>query len=246
MSSDRVYPWSNKFDKALVRARYRFAREVMAKLSLSRTPLRVLDVGSGYGIGLRELLDHKINVVAVDIERNCTKYVHHSVSPTMIDVVTCDALMLPFRRGAFHAVLVMDIIEHVHDPEKLLRETCRVVKPPGLLILSTPNKSVVRHNPHHVREFSVSELIDLVSRVCTCRIIGVFGQVPVNRLLSLVSKLLRVDIVYKFARFLPGHEIADITDLLSENDLVNMFSCEVYRCGVLRDFAHIIAVALVS
>lgn len=246
MSSDRVYPWSNKFDKALVRARYRFAKRVVKTLASSKTVLNILDVGTGYGVGLQEILNRGVRIVAIDIDEKCIKYVYNNLDSTVLDVAVCDAMLLPFRPRLFHAVLIMDVIEHVTNPERLLRESCRVTKSSGLLILSTPNKNVVKHNPHHVREFSVKELVKLIRKTCTCKIIGLFGQVPVNKLLSILSKVLRIDFVAKFVKLLPNYETCNIEDFLSENELVNLLACEVYRCGIIRDFAHVVAVVLVS
>jgi SAM-dependent methyltransferase len=45
---------------------------------------------------------------------------------------------LPFAGGSFDAVLAFEVVEHVPDDEALLAEIGRVVRPDGLLILSTP------------------------------------------------------------------------------------------------------------
>ncbi len=46
---------------------------------------------------------------------------------------------LPFDDGVFDCVVAGEIIEHVPDPDGLLREIRRVLRPGGLLVLSTPN-----------------------------------------------------------------------------------------------------------
>jgi SAM-dependent methyltransferase len=46
---------------------------------------------------------------------------------------------LPFRDGALAGVLAGEIIEHVYDPALLLRECRRVLRPGGVLVLTTPN-----------------------------------------------------------------------------------------------------------
>ena len=50
-----------------------------------------------------------------------------------------DALALPFGEGTVEAVLGLEILEHLPEPEAALRELRRVLAPGGLLIVSTPN-----------------------------------------------------------------------------------------------------------
>ncbi|HYK81849.1 MAG TPA: class I SAM-dependent methyltransferase [Gemmatimonadales bacterium] len=51
---------------------------------------------------------------------------------------------LPFAAGAFDAVVCIDGIEHLERPFDFVRECRRVVRPGGVLIISTPNISALR------------------------------------------------------------------------------------------------------
>lgn len=46
---------------------------------------------------------------------------------------------LPFRSGSVDCVIAGEVIEHVPDPDALLREIHRTLTPAGTLIISTPN-----------------------------------------------------------------------------------------------------------
>ena len=59
------------------------------------------------------------------------------------DVVS-SALDLPFRDQRFDTVISTEVLEHVPDPLRALREMQRVLKPGGFLVLSTP-----MHWPRH-------------------------------------------------------------------------------------------------
>lgn len=53
-------------------------------------------------------------------------------------VVRVGSSLLPFRNAAFDCVVSLDFIEHLEDDSQCLAEINRVLKPNGLLILSTP------------------------------------------------------------------------------------------------------------
>ena len=55
---------------------------------------------------------------------------------------------LPLADGAVGAVVSLDVIEHVRDPDTYLREIGRVTRPGGGLALSTPNRFSLTAEPH--------------------------------------------------------------------------------------------------
>jgi SAM-dependent methyltransferase len=46
---------------------------------------------------------------------------------------------LPFRQGSFSVVSLMDLVEHLERPERLIEQAAELLAPGGLLVLSTPN-----------------------------------------------------------------------------------------------------------
>ena len=56
---------------------------------------------------------------------------------------------LPIRDAAFDTVVSMETIEHLTEPLDLLREVHRVLRPEGILLISTPNALISSgHNPY--------------------------------------------------------------------------------------------------
>jgi SAM-dependent methyltransferase len=85
----------------------------------------VLDVGCG----VKPYLPYFAPVAA--------EYVGLDVEPgPHVDVVS-PAETLPFEDERFHAVLSTQTLEHVADPARVVREAHRVMKPGGVLVLST-------------------------------------------------------------------------------------------------------------
>jgi SAM-dependent methyltransferase len=59
------------------------------------------------------------------------------------------AEVLPFRDGAFDAVLSIAVLEHVRDPFRAAAEIVRVLKPGGKLICAVPFLQPLHGYPHH-------------------------------------------------------------------------------------------------
>lgn len=123
--------WRARGDQPLLnRTRCR----VLSKLASGRGML--LDVGSGEGYFARHAQAAGWRVIALD-------YLPAGVSASHAlltgGVARADSLHLPVRAGAVDIVTLWDVLEHLHDPVEGLRECARVLKPGGLLGLSTPN-----------------------------------------------------------------------------------------------------------
>jgi len=66
--------------------------------------------------------------------------------------VAADVEQLPFENETFSLVTANMVVEHVRNPERLLREVCRVLVPGGLFLFHTPNARyfevvIARHIP---------------------------------------------------------------------------------------------------
>ena len=70
---------------------------------------------------------------------------------------------LPFRQ-VFDTVIAAEVLEHVLDPEKVLAEVYKVLKPGGKLIVTVPDEinGKSHMNPEHLRKFLVIELMKIL------------------------------------------------------------------------------------
>ena len=77
--------------------------------------------------------------------------------------------VLPVSSGSIDTVVSLQVIEHVWDHPQFLAECVRVLRPGGLLMLSTPNRLTFSPgadepvNPFHTHEFTAAELCRLVT-----------------------------------------------------------------------------------
>lgn len=117
----------------------------------------LLDVGAGSGIASRQLADRFEQVVSVDDNQNAL-YFLKSLAPKYPNVapVNGDGRTLALLGQTFDCCLLLDVLEHVCDPERVLREAWRCLRFGAQLFVSTPNWTdfisckVLRMNPYHV------------------------------------------------------------------------------------------------
>ena len=70
-----------------------------------------------------------------------------------------DVCQLPYDDGAFDLVVCFNVIEHLDYPRRALDELARVLAADGLLLVSTPNRSMhAPASPHHRRGYLPDEL----------------------------------------------------------------------------------------
>ena len=115
-------------------------RELNTALSLT-DGADVLNLGSGPFFELSELLAHRSKRFTLcDIDPRALSLATeiHGAALAGADTVSPGA-PLPYADARFDAVVSMDVVEHLHDPRPWLRDALRVLKPGGLLFLTTPN-----------------------------------------------------------------------------------------------------------
>ncbi len=140
--------------------RYLFA----SRLAMRRL---VLDVATGSGYGAALLARSARRVWAMDIDREALEFARGAWKRENLDFFQADATRLPLPSGSVDLAVAVEVLEHLEDPEELVRELARVCAPAGVAVISTPNKSVYSdarayRNPYHVHEFGRDDLLMLL------------------------------------------------------------------------------------
>jgi SAM-dependent methyltransferase len=143
----------------------------LEKLFLSRIPPggQVLDAGCGRSLFTEIRPRWPFTITAADVDHDLLL----SRKSSFPDVrwLVAEAQPLPFRDQAFDALFAGELIEHLVDPRPGLAEFRRVLKPEGVLILTTPNRlrlanlvdgSERPYSPDHLSELSYDEALALL------------------------------------------------------------------------------------
>ena len=146
---------------------------------------RVLDAACGTGYGSALLARTAGSVVGVDIDPTTVEFASKRWYSPSTSFQVADVTQLPFADGTFDAIVWLEPIEHVADPDVVLDELRRVLVPGGLLIASTPSRDVYNWvsfpdgdgNPFHPSELNPDEFTSRLERGYA--IDGMYGQIHV-------------------------------------------------------------------
>jgi SAM-dependent methyltransferase len=134
----------------------------------------VLEVGCGEGYGSKLLAPYADKYTAVDKFK-----AQNEDNLKGIDFLEMSVPYLtPFADNSFDVVISFQVIEHIKDDKTFVKEISRVLKPGGKFICTTPNiKMSLTRNPYHIREYTVSQLKELMSNYfTTVNTLGISGD----------------------------------------------------------------------
>lgn len=117
------YWWARRYYAGLVRRFKRSGRVLEIGCGLGHLLLRLEKGFETYGIDVSEF--------AIERAREAAPSAHLQVMPAQ-DIDT-------FEQGFFDAIVGLHVIEHLEDPESVLRKCAHISKPGALILLATPN-----------------------------------------------------------------------------------------------------------
>jgi 2-polyprenyl-3-methyl-5-hydroxy-6-metoxy-1,4-benzoquinol methylase len=184
----------------------------LARLPL-KEPIRVLDFGCGPGF----MWEHMVAMGAeweyagLDFSEDSVRAAHEKAKghQRFSGVRHVTKLPAPWDAGHFDAVLLVEVVEHLSDRylNGVLRETNRLLKRGGVVVISTPNEEdlaastkfcpdcgAIFHEWQHVRTWSVLKLAGTMKQhgfeLRAGRMLDVGGSGLINRLAQFARKVL--------------------------------------------------------
>lgn len=132
----------------------------------------VVDCACGSGVGSKIYARSGAKqVLAFDVDEHVfTEAITKHSEPNLV-FSRANAYSLPLQDNVADVFVSLETIEHIEDDDRYLSEICRLLKPDGLLICSTPNRTVTNPgtsltdrpwNSFHIREYSSSEFVSIL------------------------------------------------------------------------------------
>jgi ubiquinone/menaquinone biosynthesis C-methylase UbiE len=129
-------------------------RDIRQALGGSLAGRRLLDLGSGMGgLSVALLLNHApegMRLQAMDYNPDYCRIAQLRALRYGLDLSIAVAAgeQLPYQDGSFDCIICLDVLEHVADAARVLREMRRVLVPGGVVLTTVPNRRAFR-DPHY-------------------------------------------------------------------------------------------------
>ncbi|MFI5697728.1 bifunctional 2-polyprenyl-6-hydroxyphenol methylase/3-demethylubiquinol 3-O-methyltransferase UbiG [Kribbella sp. NPDC051586] len=133
----------NALNGSFTPARFAYFRDVLDRLGRDPGGLRVLDIGCGGGFLAEEFARIGCRVVGIDPSEMSirTARQHASAYSLKIGYAVCVGERLVLPDGSVDLAYCCDVLEHVADLDRVVAETARVLKPGGVYLFDTINRT---------------------------------------------------------------------------------------------------------
>jgi SAM-dependent methyltransferase len=140
--------------------RYLYARELCRGKD-------VLDVACGEGYGSVLLSQVAKSVLAIDSAQDVIAHASRSYTAAHLRFSCGDARCIEAETASVDVVVSFETLEHLAEQDTFLKELRRILRPDGIVIISTPDRDNYVNpapNPYHLRELTRSEFTSLLSQ----------------------------------------------------------------------------------
>lgn len=129
----------------------------------------VLDLASGEGYGSNKMSEKASLVYAVDIDKTAVHEAKLKYKKKNLEFLVGSASQIPLEDNTVDIVVSFETIEHHDKHDEMMTEIKRVLKPNGLIIISTPDKLYYSdkrnyNNKFHIKELYKQEFVDLITK----------------------------------------------------------------------------------
>jgi SAM-dependent methyltransferase len=210
----------------------------------------VLEAGSGEGYGADLIADVARHVIGLDYDDSAVAHVRTRYP--RVDMRQGNLAELPLPSASIDVVVNFQVIEHLWDQGQFVAECLRVLRPGGVLLMSTPNRITFSPgrdtpvNPFHTRELNAAELTELLESA-GFTIESMLGVFHGERLVELDARHGGSIIDAQIARALADAPWPD--DLLADVTSVSTDDFDVVETGrrddrIIDDSLDLVAIAV--
>lgn len=133
----------NMLHGSMTPGRFSYFRDVLAQLGRDPADLRALDIGCGGGFLAEEFALLGCQVVGIDPSSVSIDAARRHATETGLDIEyrLGSGEQLPVEDASFDLAYCCDVLEHVSDLDRVIAETARVLKPGGVYLFDTVNRT---------------------------------------------------------------------------------------------------------
>ena len=129
----------------------------------------MIDIASGEGYGSSILAKAAYQVVGLEYSASAVAHARGRYQQDNLVFLQGDGQRMPLPSNRFDVAVSFETIEHMDQPELLIGEIKRVLRPGGLAIISTPdlvsyNATYQHENPYHLCEMTENEFRDFLHK----------------------------------------------------------------------------------
>ena len=162
------YEWNSFYRGSLPQ---RIWKQKIAKVIWSWFSPKVQNNLLDIGCGSSPISFKYPGAIGIDTNENKISFMEQKLKDTKFQVMSADDLKFP--NESFDKILFIEIIEHLTNPERVISEISRVLKPGGRVIIATPETSGIRgkiwsiaesftpYKEEHIQKFSRNSLEQL-------------------------------------------------------------------------------------
>ncbi|HCB62181.1 MAG: hypothetical protein A2W93_10760 [Bacteroidetes bacterium GWF2_43_63] len=135
----------------------------------------VIDIASGEGYGSNLLATKANYVTGIDISREAVEHSKNKYKKKNLSFLEGSTSEIPLDSQSVDVVVSFETIEHHDKHDEMMIEIKRVLKPDGMLIISSPDKNSFSkipnfHNDFHIKELYLEEFKNLLSSYFSCHV----------------------------------------------------------------------------
>lgn len=125
--------------------RVNYAITVLKKLNIDPKGKTALEVGSGGGILTEEICKMGFITTGIDPAEESLQTAHNHAKAGGLNIIyeKGSGEQLPYPDQSFDCIFCCDVLEHVRDLPKVIAEISRVLKPNGVFIYDTLNRTFI-------------------------------------------------------------------------------------------------------
>lgn len=163
---------------------------------------KVLDIGCGNGELICMLAEKGHKCVTLDLSKNRLAKFKSRAKKLGVTQIQGDSTNIPLQDSSIDIIMCSEVLEHIKDYEKVLKQMNRILKPHGRIVVSVPDKEELMEIvcPHcgkrfvprgHLHSFDKNKLF---SRMNHCEFNVKYSHVGASIISKIIYRRIRINI----------------------------------------------------